>query len=303
MWMLQVPLSPLAAETLIKLLPLSMIMVHDNMSNSTGNGNANRQYAIIARQKDIGHVTVEKKRTIWKMGLPLIGQCRSFIRKKTEVAKLIDCKKIWGTFKQAYVGRDPCDVPPEAYDPLLNSVKDDAACNTMLFWSQTNAVVHAFTKNRDCLVTVEDTLLGFMFKGLTWCSKNESKETFTTGCPDWSGCKNSPIQSFWLKASANFATTGCGKVSVMLNGSLDTPFNSSSIFASVEVKKLDPNKVEGLTILLVTNNTDSTTCKNPSFNNLKSSLNEKIAYYCREVPYFRVAGCISDLKIPCSDCL
>lgn len=38
-------------------------------------------------------------------------------------------------------------------------------------------MVHAYTKNRDCLVTVEDTLLGYLFDELTWCSKNESKGT------------------------------------------------------------------------------------------------------------------------------
>ncbi|KAM9494023.1 ADP-ribosyl cyclase/cyclic ADP-ribose hydrolase 1-like [Clarias gariepinus] len=233
----------------------------------------------------------------------VINRCKTFIREHGGMSREIDCEKIWGTFEQAYVGRDPCDVPPEAYGPLFNSVKDAAACNTMLFWSKTNAVVHAFTENRDCLVTLEDTLLGFMFNRLTWCSKNGSKETFTTGCPGWSGCKNSPIQSFWLKASANFATTACGNVSAMLNGSLDTPFNSSSIFGSVEVKNLDPNKVEGLTILLVTKNTDTTTCDNPSFKKLKNILNAMIAYNCREVPYSRVEGCISDLEIPCRDCL
>ncbi|KAF5892979.1 ADP-ribosyl cyclase/cyclic ADP-ribose hydrolase 1-like, partial [Clarias magur] len=214
----------------------------------------------------------------------VMNRCKRFIREHGGTASKFDCEEIWGTFEKAYIGKDPCDVPPEAYDPLFNSVKDAAACNTTLFWSKTNTVVHAFTENRDCLVTLEDTLLGFMFNGLTWCSKKESNETFTEGCPGWSDCKTSPVQSFWLKASANFATTACGSVSAMLNGSLDTPFSTSSIFASVEVKNLNPDNVKSLTILLVTKNTDTTTCNNLSFNDLKSSLNAKIAYNCREVP-------------------
>uniref|UniRef100_A0A4W4FPM7 ADP-ribosyl cyclase/cyclic ADP-ribose hydrolase n=1 Tax=Electrophorus electricus TaxID=8005 RepID=A0A4W4FPM7_ELEEL len=114
-----------------------------------------------------------------------------------------DCETIWQVFEQAYVGRDPCDVPPEAYYPLINLVKNQLACNTMLFWSKTKTLVHEFTENRECLVTLEDTLLGFTFNELTWCSKNQSKETFTTDCPLWSYCVNNPVRSFWIKASAN----------------------------------------------------------------------------------------------------
>ncbi|KAM7369717.1 hypothetical protein PAMP_011019 [Pampus punctatissimus] len=31
-----------------------------------------------------------------------------------------DCEKIWTTFEQAYVGKDPCKVPMENYNPLFN---------------------------------------------------------------------------------------------------------------------------------------------------------------------------------------
>ncbi|KAK3528125.1 hypothetical protein QTP86_023851 [Hemibagrus guttatus] len=188
-----------------------------------------------------------------------------------------DCDIIWKAFEQAYVGRDPCDVPPEAYDPLINSVKQDVVCNTMLFWSKTKNTVKAFTDDRDCLDILEETLLGFLFDELTWCSKNESKETFTTDCPSWSHCPNNPVRSFWIRASVNFAATACGNVSAMLNGSLEAPFSSTR--------------------------TNRTACDNPSLHSLQNTLPTKIAYNCREVPYSKVEGCISDPEIPCSDCL
>ena len=49
----------------------------------------------------------------------------------------------------------------------------------MLFWSKTKEIVHAFTEKRSCYVTLEDTLLGFLLDGLTWCGKNESQGTLT----------------------------------------------------------------------------------------------------------------------------
>ncbi|XP_057183851.1 ADP-ribosyl cyclase/cyclic ADP-ribose hydrolase 1 [Triplophysa rosa] len=113
------------------------------------------------------------------------------------------CEDIWSAFVQAYVGKDPCSVPPEAYNPLVNSVQQKIPCNKNLFWSRTKDMAHAFTKNRDCLMTLEDTLMGFMFDGLKWCSSNGSKETFTTGCPGWTECANNPVRSFWSRASDN----------------------------------------------------------------------------------------------------
>ena len=40
-----------------------------------------------------------------------------------------DCEKIWDSFTQAFVGKDTCDVPPDAYDSLIHSVSQEPACN------------------------------------------------------------------------------------------------------------------------------------------------------------------------------
>ncbi|KAI4881036.1 hypothetical protein NFI96_031632 [Prochilodus magdalenae] len=149
-----------------------------------------------------------------------------------------DCEGIWRAFEQAYVGKDPCDVPAEAYDSLIHSVTQHVACGTMLFWSKTNSMAHAFTDNRECLSTLEDTLLGFMFDGLTWCSRNGSQgkpaarrevrvtarsETFTTEL-SWLGpaCQGrNPVRSFLDPVPLLIwdTATSCGnRVPAMLNG-------------------------------------------------------------------------------------
>jgi len=43
-----------------------------------------------------------------------------------------------------------------------------------MFWSKTKDVVHNFTKESSCYVTVEETLLGSVLDGLTWCGKEGS---------------------------------------------------------------------------------------------------------------------------------
>ncbi len=44
----------------------------------------------------------------------------------------------------------------------------------MMFWSRTQETVHNFTKKKDCYVTLEDTVLGAVADGLTWCGKDGS---------------------------------------------------------------------------------------------------------------------------------
>lgn len=109
---------------------------------------------------------------------------------------------MWEAFEGAYVGRDPCNVPMEAYDPLIATVPSKAECNRvkdaqsclnthqpisikvmrnnlflaqMIFWSKTKDVIHGFTSTRDCYLTMEDTLLGSILDGLNWCGREGSK--------------------------------------------------------------------------------------------------------------------------------
>ncbi|KAF3836295.1 hypothetical protein F7725_028853 [Dissostichus mawsoni] len=149
-----------------------------------------------------------------KLKPTFIARCQEF--------KGYDCEKMWDVFEQAYVGRDPCDVPMEAYDPFIAAAPLKPACNrvknphhkTMMFWSKTKDLVHDFTEKRDCYVTVEDSLLGSVLDGLTWCGKEGSSDV------------------------------ACGDVTAMLNGSIVTPFHPASIFASIEVKRFDYPRVK-----------------------------------------------------------
>ncbi|CAL1597347.1 unnamed protein product [Knipowitschia caucasica] len=212
-----------------------------------------------------------------------------------------DCEKTWSTFEQAYMGKDPCQVPPESYQALIEAAPIKPACNRMMFWSKTKDVVHDFTTKKECYVTMEDTFVGSLLDGLTWCSKEGSKDTFTSGCPGWSDCVNNTVRSFWNQASASFAQAACGKVSVMLNGSIAAPFSPGSIFASVEVKNFNPAKMEKLEVVLVTQETISN-CSSTSLKNLQKELPQGIAFGCTEVPESRIEDCASQPDLPCGSC-
>ncbi|KAJ8377158.1 hypothetical protein SKAU_G00077380 [Synaphobranchus kaupii] len=232
----------------------------------------------------------------------IISKCKAYLGLNEEQSSENTCEKVWDAFSGAYVGRDPCDVPMEAYDSLIHAVNPKAACNRMLFWSQTKDIVHQFTEAKKCLLTLEDTLLGFIMDNLTWCSKNGSKETFSTGCPGWSECEKNPVRSFWNRVSAAFAESACGEVTVMLNGSVDTPFRANSIFASIEVKKFSSPKMRALNVILVTRGNDTANCENDSLQNLQAVLDPTLKYTCTEVHRSKIMDCISDPDKPCGAC-
>ncbi|XP_070709274.1 ADP-ribosyl cyclase/cyclic ADP-ribose hydrolase 1-like isoform X2 [Pempheris klunzingeri] len=211
------------------------------------------------------------------------------------------CSAIWAAFEQAYVGKDPCEVPMEAYDSVVAAVPFTPACNRMMFWSKTKDMVQDFTKKKNCFVRLEDSPLGYMLDGLTWCGKEGSSETLTEGCPRWTKCENNPVRSFWRRASASFADAACGDVTAVLNGSIPMPFNPTSVFATIEVKRFKSATMKSLTVVLVAQNF-VTNCADASLMNLQRELDTRIQYNCKEVKEADIRECMSHKDKPCGPC-
>ncbi|XP_066576097.1 ADP-ribosyl cyclase/cyclic ADP-ribose hydrolase 1 [Amia ocellicauda] len=232
----------------------------------------------------------------------VINRCQTFLKTHSTVSSDIKCDDIWDAFQNAFVGKDQCNVPVEAYDDLVNMVKQKSSCNNMLFWSKTKDIVHELTHATKCFITLEDTFLGFLMDNLTWCSKKDSTKIFDTykDCPQ--SCRPNAVSAFWIRASANFAQSSCGNVTAMLNGSLPTPFSNSSIFGSVEVQNLNPLKVGTVNVVLIVQENDRTTCQNDSLQDLKKILVPGLRYSCKEVPISKIHQCIQAPTITCGKC-
>ncbi|KAM9712273.1 ADP-ribosyl cyclase/cyclic ADP-ribose hydrolase 1-like isoform 2-T2 [Menidia menidia] len=213
------------------------------------------------------------------------------------------CEQLWDAFQNAYVKKDHCKVPMEAYDLLMTLAPIEPLQDKAMFWSKTKDVVHDFTGKTDCFVTVEDSLLGSVLDGLTWCGKEGSSETLTTGCPDWNKCPNNTVSSFWKRISTAFADAAKGDVTVMLNGSITKPFDDKSIFASVEVERLKSPRIKNLKVVLVADKKAGTKCKNGSLKTLQEKLEKKkIKYDCKDVPQSQIKKCSSNGKKTCGSC-
>ncbi|XP_004085378.1 ADP-ribosyl cyclase/cyclic ADP-ribose hydrolase 1 [Oryzias latipes] len=230
------------------------------------------------------------------------GGIKDTFLKRCQKFKDLNCQNVWDAFQRAYINRDPCTVTTDAYDPFIEAVSFKPQCNRVLFWSKTKEVAHSFTQKRDCLVTLEDTPLGAMVDGLTWCGKKGSNETFSSGCPEYSACENNPMRSYWNRASAALADAACGDVSVMLSGSIQTPFDPESIFATIEVTRLHSPRVRRLNVVLVMEKNAVTNCENKSLKNLQNVLDAGIGYGCKEVTRDQIDKCSSDPEIACGAC-
>ncbi|KAJ3611759.1 hypothetical protein NHX12_021773 [Muraenolepis orangiensis] len=208
-------------------------------------------------------------------------------RVTAESKRPADCVKVWSAFERAYVGRDPCQVPVEAYDHLISTAPPHPACNRMMFWSGTKDVVHQASKG--CYQTMEDSMLGAVLDGHTWCGKEGSNGKRL-------------LLSFWGRASTEFAAVACGNTTVMLNGSRTTPFSPTSIFASIEVKKFTSDRMSSLTVVMVTNDNVLANCTDKSLKDLRKELAPGIKYICKEVTESDLFTCKNKPDKTCGPC-
>ncbi|EOB03210.1 ADP-ribosyl cyclase 1, partial [Anas platyrhynchos] len=208
----------------------------------------------------------------------VLGRCYSYLAERHPALGDTDCLKIWESLKYAFIYKNPCNTTAEDYQPLMELASHPIPCNKSLFWSKTNDLAHRYTKSSHGFLTLEDTLLGYMFDGVSWCGDPSVPGINYESCPKRSECESNPGSVFWKTASKRFAEAACGVVQVMLNGSIEAgAFRSSSIFGSIEVFNLNPDKVSEIQIWLMHDigGPQSESCSGHSIQRLKHILEER----------------------------
>ncbi|XP_065591808.1 ADP-ribosyl cyclase/cyclic ADP-ribose hydrolase 1-like [Cyrtonyx montezumae] len=208
----------------------------------------------------------------------VLGRCYGYLAERRAELGDKDCLKIWESLKDAFIHKNPCSATTEDYRPLMELASHPISCNKSLFWSKTNDLVHLYTKSSHRFLTLEDTFLGYMLNGISWCGDPSAPGINYESCPKWSECESNPGSVFWKMASKMFAEAACGVVQVMLNGSIETgAFRSSSIFGSIEILNLNPDKVSEIHIWVMHNigGPQSESCSGYSIKKLKNILEER----------------------------
>ncbi|XP_033110330.1 ADP-ribosyl cyclase/cyclic ADP-ribose hydrolase-like [Anneissia japonica] len=198
-----------------------------------------------------------------------------------------NCTSLINTFTTEVTYHEPCSLGPDAFDDFVDEGKQDLPPDMQLFWSGPFKIAHEyalFTERK----SLEDSLIGYMMNGVTFCGSTESPGFNFDMCPI---CSNSTSSIFWNKASMSFARTAKGKVEVVLSASnFGRPsFRNGSVFREIEVPNLQTGAVSQLTAILVRDIGDNTTtsehCGTGSLLELKNIIEARnITFYCEENP-------------------
>ncbi|ELR55040.1 ADP-ribosyl cyclase 1, partial [Bos mutus] len=108
-----------------------------------------------------------------------------------------NCQAIRQAFMSAFISKDPCKATKEDYNSLINLAPPTVPCGQQVFWSKTKELAHEYAKRRR-LMTLEDTLLGYLADGLSWCGEPGSSDLNIWSCPDWrKDCRTNYVSVFW----------------------------------------------------------------------------------------------------------
>ncbi|KAI9516711.1 hypothetical protein NQZ68_013768 [Dissostichus eleginoides] len=189
-----------------------------------------------------------------------------------------------------------------------------------MFWSKTKNLVRDLTKNRDDVVALEDTLLGSVLDGLTWCGEKGNSDFAcddvtaildgsidTPFDPERADCNNPSLKDL-QRALDQGITYNCKEVTEAqikkCSSDPKKPIGACCIFASIEVKRFDYPRVQSLNVVLVTQNktVQVTNCTNASLKDLQKELDQGITYNCEEVTETQIQDCSSHPEKPCGAC-
>ncbi|XP_068123787.1 ADP-ribosyl cyclase/cyclic ADP-ribose hydrolase 1-like [Hyperolius riggenbachi] len=213
----------------------------------------------------------------------IVGRCYHYLSLYPAIGEK-DCNGIWQELSDAVFKKDPCNITEADYQKLAEVAGQTIPCDKTLLWSRTDDLVHRYTKATGNFVTLEDTFLGFLFNGLTWCGRPNQPGMNYKSCPAWNECDNNSLTSFWKMASAAFARASCGTVNVMLNGSVDGAIaRRESFFRTVEIPSMNPDKVSEVKLWVIDDieGEDKNSCNTDSLLELKLFIQlHKLKFSC-----------------------
>lgn len=176
-----------------------------------------------------------------------IGRCFEYeeLTKGTLIEPVkVNCTHLWTLFSRAWTYKDPQSIVLSDYETFLEAAKQtNLPEDKILLWSGTYGIAHEYSNQRKRYVTLEDSLIGYLMNGLTWCGMvcTECDGINYEQCPDGPDLPREAHQAFWGGASRTFAKSSSGVVRLILTGTnKDRPaYNSESFFGQFELPSFD----------------------------------------------------------------
>ncbi|XP_046341537.2 ADP-ribosyl cyclase/cyclic ADP-ribose hydrolase-like [Haliotis rufescens] len=219
-----------------------------------------------------------------------VGRCWDYklIKYKQSMSVDVNCEALWEDFFKAFSFQAPCSLAMENYQEFMEQARQDLPIDKAMFWSGTYVIAHEYAQDSGRYVTLEDTLIGYLANSIVWCgSASDPSGMNSSRCPSWTDCPLEASESFWAAASATFAKSAKGKVTLVLDGSRDgkPAYSRQSFFAKHELPNLDET-VE--VVILVTHTLGGPvreTCTNGSIVDLTDDIKSRnLVFECLDDP-------------------
>ncbi|XP_008589200.1 PREDICTED: ADP-ribosyl cyclase/cyclic ADP-ribose hydrolase 2 [Galeopterus variegatus] len=178
----------------------------------------------------------------------VLGRCAEYITLLSPESRDKNCTAIWEAFKVG-LDKDPCSVLPSDYDLFINLSGHSLPRDKSLFWENNQLLVSSYAENARRFMALGDVLYGRIGDLMSWCRQNNASGPDYQSCPTSEDCENNPVDSFWKRASMQYAKDSSGVIQVMLNGSEPTgAYPIKGFFADFEIPYLQKDKITRIEI-------------------------------------------------------
>ncbi|XP_060044291.1 ADP-ribosyl cyclase/cyclic ADP-ribose hydrolase 2 isoform X2 [Erinaceus europaeus] len=172
-----------------------------------------------------------------------LGRCADYTRLLGPEQRSKNCTAIWEAFK-VVLEKEPCSVLPSDYDLFLNLSWHPLPRDKSLFWENNHLLVTSFADQTRRFTPLCDVLYGRVGDFLSWCRQRNASGLDYESCPTMEDCENNPVDSYWKRASMQYAQDSSGVIYVMLNGSEPRgAYPVKGFFADFEIPYLQQDKV------------------------------------------------------------
>ncbi|XP_044082015.1 ADP-ribosyl cyclase/cyclic ADP-ribose hydrolase 2 isoform X2 [Neovison vison] len=178
----------------------------------------------------------------------ILGRCAEYDALVNPDPRGRNCTAIWEAFKVVLV-KDPCSVLPSDYDRFIDLSRHSIPRDKSLFWENNHLLVTSYSENGLRFLPLCSVLYGRIGDFLSWCRQENASGLDYQSCPTSEDCENNAVDSFWKRASMQYARESSGVISVMLNGSEPSgAYPVKGFFADFEIPYFQKDKITRIEI-------------------------------------------------------
>jgi hypothetical protein len=176
----------------------------------------------------------------------------------------IDCARLWRLFAGSFAFKVDANVTPDDFAPYFNDTQVKASLaatgRRALFWSGVQEFVSQVQESCHLFV-METSPLVAILDGLMFCaSPTDPLGMNMTEC-EYGDVQNGQWKgtwvSFWAAASAAYAPTVTGNITLLFSGNKARPaYRRTSFFGSIELPLLNTDQITGATIYVASQRPD-----------------------------------------------